>query len=236
MTIEVMIIDDAAEVRLLARAFLAGAATVRVYADTASALAGFVDAPAQVVLIDLVLGDECGLALHGALRQLPGGAQARMLAMSACAEEADLARTRAAGFDGHLAKPLTRERLLALVDGSQAGPPRVEVDEMILDLIPEFLTGVSELSRRAVDLSVAGDLVGARRIGHRLAGSGASYGFPYIERLGRQLEHAAVAGDLLEVRRLSRDLCDHAATVQVAARADVPASSLGAPEPSCTAS
>ena len=190
--IDVLLVDDAREIEVLARATLAGRAALRVCRDRAAARAAFAAGPAEVVLIDLVLDGESGFDVLTDLRGLPGGPAARMLAVSACADRADVDRTRAAGFDGHLAKPLTRAQLdLAL----GLATPAVQVPSYLTDLVPEFLSGVTALAETARVELARGGWIDVARVGHRLAGSAAIYGFPTLVARGRALERAAQAAD-----------------------------------------
>ena len=53
----------------------------------------------------------------------------------------------------------------------------------------------------------AGDCGGAENIAHRLAGSGASFGFPQVSQLAERLELAANTGaDMANLRRLAEPL------------------------------
>jgi HPt (histidine-containing phosphotransfer) domain-containing protein len=63
------------------------------------------------------------------------------------------------------------------------------------ELIPIFLeTRQKDLHSLMVAIA-ADDFALLRRIGHRMKGSGNSYGFPTITRIGAQIEERAKAGD-----------------------------------------
>jgi CheY-like chemotaxis protein len=79
----------------------------------------------EVVLCDLGLPGMDGLAVARALHQDPAGAMARLIAMTGYGSEADQARSREAGFEQHLTKPVNPEelqRILAAGAGGD-GPP-----------------------------------------------------------------------------------------------------------------
>ena len=73
-------------------------------------------------------------------------------------------------------------------------------------LIPGYL------AKRANDLAALrnayqlADLSSAKDIGHRLAGSGSSYGFETLTLIGRDLEDKAERGDLEAIARLITEL------------------------------
>ena len=52
-----------------------------------------------------------GYELAARLRTLPGLASVRLIALSGYGQESDRARSRAAGFDGHLVKPVELDAL-----------------------------------------------------------------------------------------------------------------------------
>jgi CheY-like chemotaxis protein len=61
-----------------------------------------------------------GFELARRMRDLPSGQQIRLVAVTGMGREADLMRTRAAGFDAHLTKPADPERLLEFAAGAGA--------------------------------------------------------------------------------------------------------------------
>ncbi|HKZ07118.1 MAG TPA: ATP-binding protein [Methylomirabilota bacterium] len=67
----------------------------------------------EVALIDIGLPDMDGYEVARALRGLPGGAGVRLIALTGYSAQQD--RSRAAGFDAHLVKPVTPESLLRLL-------------------------------------------------------------------------------------------------------------------------
>ncbi|HYF62873.1 MAG TPA: response regulator [Herpetosiphonaceae bacterium] len=68
------------------------------------------DQPPTLVLLDLQLPQLDGYAVLNRLRQLPGGAGTKVIAVSANVLGTDLDAAQAAGFDGFLGKPLKIQR------------------------------------------------------------------------------------------------------------------------------
>jgi two-component system CheB/CheR fusion protein len=60
----------------------------------------------HIVLCDIGLPDGDGYVVASVLRQSPGTAGARLIAVTACGEEQHRLRAIAAGFDQHLVKPV----------------------------------------------------------------------------------------------------------------------------------
>jgi CheY-like chemotaxis protein len=70
----------------------------------------------DIVLCDIGLPDSDGYALAVALRSNPATARARLIAVTAYGGEQDLQRSREAGFQLHLVKPVKPESLLQQLD------------------------------------------------------------------------------------------------------------------------
>jgi CheY-like chemotaxis protein len=70
----------------------------------------------HIVLCDIGLPDSDGYALAAALRSNPATARARLIAVTAYGGEHDRKRSREAGFQLHLVKPVKPENLLEQLD------------------------------------------------------------------------------------------------------------------------
>jgi CheY-like chemotaxis protein/two-component sensor histidine kinase len=70
----------------------------------------------EVVLLDIGLPKIDGHEVAQRLRREPWGKNTCLIAVTGWSDEADRARTRAAGFDHHLVKPLDTEHLAQLLD------------------------------------------------------------------------------------------------------------------------
>jgi signal transduction histidine kinase len=69
----------------------------------------------QLVLLDLGMPGLDGYATARRIRHLPWGQTARLYALTGWGASADRQRTAAAGFDGHLVKPVDLDELLSLL-------------------------------------------------------------------------------------------------------------------------
>jgi PAS domain S-box-containing protein len=74
----------------------------------------------DIVLLDIGLPGLDGYEVARRLREHPGGSGVRIYAMTGYGQEEDRRRSLAAGFDGHLVKPVMPSDLFALVDGKPA--------------------------------------------------------------------------------------------------------------------
>lgn len=94
-------------------------------------------------------------------------------------------------------------------------PIIVTVDADLADLIPIFL------SQRRADLATlaaalpARDFEAIRRVGHGMAGAGASYGFDHLSVLGEHIVEAGRAADVQALTRLIAEFDDYLARLSV---------------------
>ena len=94
----------------------------------------------------------------------------------------------------------------------------VEVDSDLEPIIPRYF----ELQRQGLDelahAVAGGDAETVRLAGHKMKGTGSSYGFPRLTELGAAIERAAVAGDLVKASDLARSAGDYLDHVRVVYR------------------
>jgi PAS domain S-box-containing protein len=70
----------------------------------------------HVILLDLAMPGMDGFEVRRRLREQPGGSSAFLVAMTGFGNEDDKRRTRAAGFDAHLTKPVELDALVTLLN------------------------------------------------------------------------------------------------------------------------
>ena len=113
----VLVVDDIATNRLVAATYLGlwGAQVVEA-AGGVAAIAMITADPPDLVLLDMNMPELDGTATLALIRALPGrAARLPVVAMTADAAPVHPARYLTAGFDGYVAKPLTAERLIAVI-------------------------------------------------------------------------------------------------------------------------
>ena len=87
------------------------------------ALASIESFKPDIALLDIGLPDTNGYDLARQIRKMPQSKALRLIALTGYGQKEDQQRTRAAGFDGHLVKPVTLSALVhAISGGPQDGP------------------------------------------------------------------------------------------------------------------
>jgi signal transduction histidine kinase len=73
----------------------------------------------QIIFMDLAMPRLDGLEAARRIRRLPNGEHVRIVALTGWGQEADRHRTRAAGMDAHLTKPVSLDALHSVLRGSR---------------------------------------------------------------------------------------------------------------------
>ena len=106
-TLRILIVDDHEDSAEMLSMLLSGKGhATRMALDGAAALQVAVDFQPHVGLLDLTLPGMSGYELAERLRALPGLTHIRLVAVTGHGSEAHRAKTRAAGFQEHLVKPV----------------------------------------------------------------------------------------------------------------------------------
>jgi signal transduction histidine kinase/CheY-like chemotaxis protein len=210
----ILLADDSEDNRLLVQAFLAGTGhRLDVAVDGQEAVDKTAQRQYDLVLMDLQMPVLDGL---GAIREIrrrerEGGLPATpILALTAHAMAEHIERSLEAGANGHLVKPLRRDKLIAAIDQatqaqlSPAGAERVrvEVTPTVAALVPTFLANRGKDVRAARAALKRRDYHALWVLGHTMKGLGASYGFDGITDLGAALEKAALAHREADIARV----------------------------------
>jgi signal transduction histidine kinase len=112
----VLLVDDNVDVLQGLRALLeVGGHEVQAVADPASALRASASFVPDLAILDIGLPGMDGYELAIELRRRPGFAGTRLVALSGYGQQADQARSLAAGFAHHLVKPITPAQLYSLL-------------------------------------------------------------------------------------------------------------------------
>lgn len=91
----------------------------------------------------------------------------------------------------------------------------VEVDEILKDLIPDFMTRRFQEFEQMEKMADSEDFPGLAQYGHKLKGSSLNYGFQYLGGLAAQLESAAQSKNTGLIRQLISDIETHVRNVQI---------------------
>ena len=112
----ILVVDDNADSVASMQALLRTAGhDVAVAHNGASALERIASGKPDIVLLDIGLPDMDGYEVARRLREIPGGREALVIAITGFGRTRDLQRSREAGIDEHLVKPLDTDALAQLI-------------------------------------------------------------------------------------------------------------------------
>ena len=123
--LRVLLVEDHADTRHLMRILLSQSGYEVTTAENVAAAVAKADTPFDLLVSDIGLPDGTGLDV---MRELSKRRPVRGIVMSGFGMEADIQRSRDAGFAEHLTKPVSADRLRAAIArlalGPSPGPPR----------------------------------------------------------------------------------------------------------------
>jgi CheY-like chemotaxis protein len=118
----VMVVDDKPDVAETISELLDALGCEVVAAATGkAAVAAASSAAPELVLLDIGLPDMSGYEVARRMRALPGGDALKIIAISGWGQPDDIARSKAAGIDRHLVKPITLPQLREIIGELSAG-------------------------------------------------------------------------------------------------------------------
>jgi HPt (histidine-containing phosphotransfer) domain-containing protein len=93
---------------------------------------------------------------------------------------------------------------------------RVEVDEDLKDIIPNFMANREKDVVAFQEFIVNKDLEGIRKLAHKVAGSSGGYGFIELGEIAKQIEITAdESGDLETIETLIISFIDYLSNVEI---------------------
>ena len=113
MSEPILVVDDQRELRLLIRLSLLSLGRVETAGNVAEALARIASDRPRLIVLDVSLGAESGLALCRRLKSDPATSAIRILLLSAYGQDADVAAGLDAGADRYMLKPFSPKDLVA---------------------------------------------------------------------------------------------------------------------------
>lgn len=118
----ILVVDDQQDLRLLIRLSLRALGEVAQAASAESALALLHDKAPDLLILDVWLGEGIsGLALCRQIKDDPRTAGVKIMLLSACGQQSDIAAGMAAGADYYMVKPFSPEVLLEAAKGLLEG-------------------------------------------------------------------------------------------------------------------
>jgi two-component system CheB/CheR fusion protein len=118
----ILVVDDNVDSAESLRLMLAASGhEVNIAGDGATAISAVARLEPEVVLLDIALPDMDGYTVARKLRTTPAGRDALIVAVSGYGRDEDIVRSRDAGIDAHLVKPLDPEALEDVIRRRAAG-------------------------------------------------------------------------------------------------------------------
>jgi CheY-like chemotaxis protein len=230
--IRILVAEDSSDNRLLLQAYMKDSPHLVTFAEDGKvAVAHFATSDFDLVLMDIQMPVMDGLTATRAIRAIErarGADSTPIMALTANAGPQDIEKSRHAGCNNHLSKPISRHTLLSLVEeyGTPMRPAAIGAIELLPPIIIETPLGLEEivpgyLSARREELPgmlallAASDFASLAVLAHNLKGSGTSYGFPDLTRIGIALEQSANQTDMGALSAQLSDLKDYLARVEL---------------------
>ncbi len=117
-TRSILVVDDQPDLRLLIRLTLRALGEVTQASSAEAALARLAEAVPDLLILDVWLGEGIsGLELCRKLKDAPATARMKIMLLSACGQQSDVAAGLAAGADHYMVKPFSPEALVEAAAG-----------------------------------------------------------------------------------------------------------------------
>ena len=117
-TRRILVVDDQPDLRLLIRLTLRSLGEVAQASSAEAALAQLAQSVPDLLILDVWLGEGIsGLELCRKLKDAPATAGMKIMLLSACGQQSDVAAGLAAGADHYIVKPFSPEALVEAAAG-----------------------------------------------------------------------------------------------------------------------
>jgi CheY-like chemotaxis protein len=214
----ILIIDDNPANVKLARLLLVNAGfEVRTANDSSEALEILRSFSPQLILMDIQLPGMDGLQLTRRLKADPSTSHSIIVALTAYAMRGDEERSKNAGCDGYMCKPINTRTFvdqIKLYLGKSPDQPAArkpdasDPNDLLRELRNGFIAEGAETSRRYAEADSVDEIEGMRRVVHRWAGMGGTLGYPEISQRARELEEILEAVPCPWEPRLARSFAE----------------------------
>jgi CheY-like chemotaxis protein len=202
--------------------------------DGKAAVALFAASDFELVLMDMQMPIMDGLSATRAIREVErarGAPSIPIIALTAHTRPQDVNMSRQAGCNDHLAKPISKHALISNIEkyaGLKKAPetPELESLEPIMiepprgleKIVPGYLAARHEELPVMMALLAASEFQRLGFLGHNMKGTGASYGFTDITRIGTALEQSARESDSGGIKVHLTHLKDYLRRVRLVAK------------------
>jgi len=204
-TLRILVAEDTEDNRLLVTHYLRRESIEVTFAEDGQKAADAIVAGAEfdLILMDLDMPRLDGYGATRFIREWQrshGQAPTPIVALSGYAMRDAQQASLSAGCTAHVAKPVDQITLLNTISRyarakSPRPPESAGLEEGIAALIPKYLASKPLQIEQAQASLALKDFDPIRRFGHNLKGTGRGYGFPPIEKMGKDLEKAAADRD-----------------------------------------
>ena len=201
--ITILVVDDSHDNQNLIKIYLQSTQHRLVFADEGQmALDKFREERFDLVLMDLQMPVMDGYSSTQAIRQWEESSALEatpIIAVSAHDPSHEYEKYAEAGFTARILKPVDPHQLIAVIsqymghekpnDKQEKVAPQIQ--QQIRDLLPGYIENRCQELLTLKEFIAGKDFPSISRIGHRLKGNGAMYGFPQLSEIGAALEIAA---------------------------------------------
>jgi CheY-like chemotaxis protein len=233
--VRILIAEDSSDNRLLVQAYLKGSPHLLTFAEDGKvAVNRFAALEFDLVLMDMQMPVMDGLAATRAIREIErerGTASVPIIAVTANARRQDVEMSRDAGCTDHISKPISKHKLLSIIEEYRAPMKALEIPEKaslepiaieipldLEDIVPGYLVARRMELPVMIELLAVSDFKSLAALGHNLKGTGASYGFPELTRIGTSLERSAKVTDSIAVSKQLAELTNYLDRVELLAK------------------
>ena len=190
----------------------------------------------DLILMDVQMPEMDGYQASAEIRRIEkaeGRPPTLIIAQTAHAFREDEQRSLDAGCDRHITKPIRKSFLLELLQsiqqakvsglmtalpeqpGTQQDTVVTIQDQDILALIPDYLLRRRQEIGVLKEAITRRDFARLRSLGHKMKGTGGSYGLDRIYEIGSRIENCAKAQDILAIEQEVAHLADYLERVKI---------------------
>jgi CheY-like chemotaxis protein/HPt (histidine-containing phosphotransfer) domain-containing protein len=231
----ILIAEDSVDNRLLIEAYLKGSSHVLTFVNNGKAALDSVAAGSfDLILMDMQMPVMDGLTSTRRIRALEqerGSAAIPIVGLSANARQQDIELSGNAGCNQHLSKPISRHKLLSTIaeyasmraaadapgtesPAESAQTIRIEAPPGLEEIVPGYLAARRKELPEMRELLGASGFARLAVLAHDIKGTGGSYGFSELTRMGAALEHSAKQMDGAALTVVLDELTDYLGRVR----------------------
>lgn len=204
--LRILLAEDSSDNQLLIRAYLRDSPHELVLANNGiEAIDSFREGQFDLVLMDMQMPIKDGYSATREIRgieRVEARSPTRIVALTAHAFDGESEKSFAAGCDDHVTKPISKRRLLEVIEeslvggriaarGDESGCYLITPDPEIADLVPDYLDGRRQDVAALREALGAGDFDRIQELAHNMKGTGTAYGCDALSEIGARMEAAA---------------------------------------------